>query len=111
MTTPPDGPTTQATPEPVLKAAAIWGTLVSVVVPLLGALVATGVLSSEQADAINSLTTYVTTNIVPVGVALVGGFGLLTGVVASFATAVVGRRQVTPVPAQGEPVTGERIVP
>lgn len=93
----PDGPTGAATPEPVLRAAALWGTLVSVVVPLLGALVATGVLSAEQADTLTTLTDYVTSNIVPVGVALVGATGLVTGVVSSFATAAVGRRKVTPV--------------
>lgn len=99
MSTPvPSDPTPQAsTPEPVLKAAALYGTIVSVVVPLLGALVATGVLTSEQADAINSLSDYVGANIVPVGVALVSGFGLITGIGASFATAAVARRKVTPV--------------
>lgn len=92
-----DPTATASTPEPVLKAAALWGTLVSVVVPLLGALVATGVLSSEQSDSITGLVDYVSANVVPLGVALVGGFGLLTGITASFATAAVGRRKVTPV--------------
>lgn len=108
--TPPEGTPmsqpTASTPEPVVKAAAVWGTLVSVIVPALGALVATGVLSSEHAESITGLVDYVSANVIPVGVALVGGFGLLTGVLASFATAVVGRRKVTPVPAQRGEVTG-----
>lgn len=97
-------PQNASVPEPVIKAAALWGTLVSVLVPLIGALVATGVLSSEQASAITSLSEYVGANIVPVGVALVGVVGLVSGVLASFATAVVGRRHVTPVPPAVQPV-------
>lgn len=88
---------TASTPEPVLKAAAIWGSLATVVVTLLGVATAVGVLSSEQVTAINDVVDYVSANLVPVGTALLGAFTLVSGLAGSFATAAVARRKVTPV--------------
>lgn len=88
---------TESTPEPVLKAAAVWGTVSAVVVTGVGLLVTFGVLSSEQAAILNDVVSYVTVNIVPVGTAIVGVTGLVSGLVASHATALVARRKVTPV--------------
>lgn len=93
-----DEPTAD-TPEPVLKAAALWGTLSAFIVSLIGVLVAAGVLSSDQAQVLNDTVTAITTNIVPVGIAIVGIVGLVSGIVSHLVTAFVARRKVTPVPA------------
>jgi hypothetical protein len=91
---------TASTPEPVLKAFAIYGSLATVVVTLLGVAVAIGVLSSDQASAINGVLDYVSTNFVSVGSAVVGVVSLVSGLVSGGVTAVVARRHVTPVRAQ-----------
>ncbi len=88
---------TASTPEPVIKAAAVWGSLATFVVTALGVLVAVGALSTEQSESISGVVTYVSDNFVPVASAVVGVTSMISGVVASFATAAVGRRQVTPV--------------
>lgn len=94
---------TASTPEPVLKAAALWGTLSTVLVTAVGVLVSVGALSTAQGDVVNGVVDFVTTNIVPVGSAIVGIVGLVSGLVAAHATALVARRQVTPVaPARVE---------
>lgn len=90
---------TASTPEPVLKAAAVWGSLATFIITALGVLVAVGALSTDQADAIGGVITYVGANFVPVASAVVGVTSLISGVAASFATAAAGRRKVTPVPA------------
>lgn len=89
---------TASTPEPVIKAAAIWGSLSALIVTGLGVLVAVGTLSSEQAAVVNQVVNYVTVNLVPVGSVIVGLVGLLSGLVSSHVTALVARRHVTPVP-------------
>lgn len=89
---------TASTPEPVLKAAAIFGSIATVVVTLVGVAVAVGVLSSDQAALVNGVVDYVGTQIVPVGTAIVTVVGLVSGLAGSFATAAVARRKVTPVP-------------
>lgn len=85
------------TPEPVLKAAALWGSLAAFLVTAVGVLVAVGVLSSEQAALLNTTVDYISSNLVPVGTVVVGLVGLISGLVSSHATALVARRQVTPV--------------
>lgn len=91
-----------STPEPVLKAAATWGSVAALLVTALGVLVAVGALSTEQVQGINDVVTYVGDNFVPVASAIVGVTSLVSGVAASFATAAVGRRKVTPVPTISE---------
>lgn len=98
---------TASTPEPVRKAALLYGSIVTVLVTLLGAAVTLGVLSSEQAAAINSLIDYVGTAIVPLGVMLTAVSSLVAGVAGAWTTAEVGRRKVTPVPE----VHGEFVEP
>ncbi len=95
MTTPP---VSASTPEPVVKAAAVWGSLSTLIVTAVGVLIAVGVLSSEQADALSAVVDYVSLNIVPVGSVVVGLVSLVSGLAGSFATALVGRRSVTPIP-------------
>jgi hypothetical protein len=86
-----------STPEPVLKAAAVWGTLATFAVSALGVLVAVGALSTEQSEGLYGVVNYVSVNFVPVASAVVGVTSLISGVAGSFATAAVGRRKVTPV--------------
>jgi hypothetical protein len=93
----PDPHPAEPTPEPVLKAAAVWGSLATIIVTLLGVASAVGVLSTEQSAMVTDVVGYVSANIVPVGSALLGAFTLVSGIVASFATATVARRKVTPV--------------
>lgn len=90
------GPT-DSTPEPVIKAAAIWGSLAAFVAMAVSVLVTVGVLSSEQASAIGDVTTYVSANFIPVGTALAGLFTLVGSLVSAHVTALVARRHVTPV--------------
>lgn len=93
----PDPEPTQSVPEPVIKAAAVWGTLSAFIVTAVGVLVAVGVLSNEQAAAINDIVGYVSSNIVAVGSVVVGLVGLISGLVSAHATALVARRHVSPV--------------
>ncbi len=108
MTTPPQ---TASTPEPVLKAAAVWGSLATLLVTTVGVLVAVGVLTSEQAAALSTVVDYVSSNIVTVGTVVVGLVSLVSGLAGSFATAAVGRRHVSPVPqvtvVEATPVVNE----
>lgn len=90
---------TASTPEPVVRAAASWGSVATLLVTAVGTLTTLGVLTSEQADAISALTVYVTENLVVVGTVSVGVVSLVSGVVGAFTTALVGRRKVSPVPA------------
>lgn len=91
---------TASVPEPVLKAFAIYGSLASVIVTLIGVATAVGVLSSEQAAVVNEVLDYVSANFVTVGSAVVGVVGLVSGLVSGGVTAAVARRHVTPVRAQ-----------
>jgi Mn2+/Fe2+ NRAMP family transporter len=88
---------TASTPEPVLKAAAIYGSITAVVVTVVGMLVAVGALTTDQAQDINGVIEYVGTNFVPVATAILGVTSLISGLAASFAGAAVARRKVTPV--------------
>lgn len=93
---PVDPEPTAAAPEPVLKAAAIWGTIATFIVTAVGVLVAVGVLSTEQAAVIGQVADYVSVNIVPVGSVIVGLVGIFSGGAAAGVTAAVARRHVSP---------------
>jgi hypothetical protein len=88
---------TESVPEPVRAAAGLWGTLVGFVGLAVSALTSFGVLSIVQASQINTLTEYVSANLVPVGTALVGLWTLVGALAGSHITAAVGRRKVQPV--------------
>jgi len=99
MTVPASDPAqpTASTPEPVLKAAALWGSLSALAITTIGVLVAVGALSSAEAEGYYSAIDSVSTNLVPVATAIVGVVGLISGVVSPIVAAVVARRKVTPV--------------
>ena len=98
MTDPVVTPTpTEPTPEPVIRAAAIWGTLATGIVTVLGILVALGKVSDEQASQINQGLDYVTANLPLVVGSIVGLVSIVSGLASSAATAAVARRKVTPV--------------
>lgn len=90
---------TASTPEPVVKAWGIYGSLATVVVTLIGVGSAVGILSSEQAALATDVLNYVSANFVVVGSAVVGVVSLVSGLVSGGVTAAVARRHVTPVPA------------
>ena len=92
---------TASTPEPVLKAAALWGTLSTFVLAAVGMLVTFNVLSPEYADLTYSTVDYVSANLVGTGTTVAGLVGIVTGLVSPWVTAFAARRKVTPVP---EPV-------
>jgi hypothetical protein len=89
---------TASTPEPVVKAAAIWGSLWTALATGIGLLATFGVLSGEQVAILNQLGSLVTANIVPVGIAVVGIVSAVSGLGAAGVTAAVARRHVRPVP-------------
>lgn len=88
---------TASTPEPVRAAAGLWGTVVGFVGMAVSALSAFSVLTTVQVTQINALTEFVSTNLVPVGTALVGLFTLVGTLAGAHVTAAVARRKVTPV--------------
>lgn len=88
---------TASTPEPVVKAAWIWGTLSGFITTAIGVLVAVGALTSAQGDAYGAVVDYVSVNLVPVATAIVGVVGLVSSIASHQATAWVARRKVTPV--------------
>lgn len=88
---------TAATPEPVVKAAALWGGLSALFITGLGVLVSVGALSTTEAGVYYSAIDSVSTNLVPVATAIVGVVGLVSGIVSPLVAAFVARRKVTPV--------------
>lgn len=86
-----------STPEPVVKAAAIWGSLSALLITGLGVLVSVGALSSTDAGTYYTAIDAVSTNFVPVGSSIVGIVGLVSGIVSPLVAAFVARRKVTPV--------------
>jgi hypothetical protein len=101
MSTPVNDPAvgqpTASTPEPVVKAAAIWGSLSALLITGLGVLVSVGALSSTDAGTYYTAIDAVSTNFVPVGSSIVGIVGLVSGIVSPLVAAFVARRKVTPV--------------
>jgi hypothetical protein len=89
---------TASVPEPVRAAAGLWGTVVGFIGLAVSALTSFGVLTVVQASQINTLTEYISSNLVPVGTALVGLFTLVGALAGAHVTAAVGRRKVQPVP-------------
>lgn len=85
-----------STPEPVLKAGYVWGTIAAFIVSAVGVLTTTGVLSTAEAEAINYGVGVVSDNIVPVGIMLVGLTGLVSGIVSHLVTGFAARRKVVP---------------
>jgi hypothetical protein len=88
---------TASTPEPVVKAAALWGSLSALFITGIGVLVSVGALSSTDAGTYYTAINSVSTNLVPVATAIVGIVGLVSGVVSPLVAAFVARRKVTPV--------------
>lgn len=86
-----------STPEPVVKAAALWGSLSALFITGIGVLVAVGALSTAEADVYYSTIDAVSTNLVPVATSIVGIVGLISGIVSPLVSAFVARRKVTPV--------------
>lgn len=88
---------TASTPEPVVKAAALWGSLSALFITGIGVLVAVGSLSSTEASTYYTAIGAVSTNFVPVATAIVGIVGLVSGIVSPLVSAFVARRHVRPV--------------
>lgn len=109
MTAPPAPQ--RSTPEPVLKAAYVWGTIAAFIVSAIGVLTTTGVLSSAEADAINYGVGVVSDNIVPLGIMLVGVTGLVSGIVSHLVTAFASRRKVVPIDSDAFDIVPKTVVP
>jgi hypothetical protein len=88
---------TASKPEPVVKAAVVWGGVATFAMAVIGVLVSVGKLTDEQAKVLSYSVDYVTNNIPVWGGLLVGLFSVFSGGAAAAATAAVGRRKVTPV--------------
>ncbi len=100
-----------STPEPVLKAAYVWGTIAAFIVSAIGVLTTTGVLSSAEAEALTYGVGVVTDNVVPVGVMLVGVTGLVSGIVSHLVTAFAARRKVVPIDSDAYDIVPKPAVP
>jgi hypothetical protein len=98
-------------PNPLGTAASKVGTAWSAAAGVVGALVAFGVLSSAQADALNAAGSAAPDALVALGTLIAGVVPLVSGVVASFRTAAAARDHVTPVadPRAVDPVSGDLV--
>lgn len=101
-----------ARPNPLATVALTVGTAVTGLIGLVGAGVAFGLLSQEQAAAIAIAGTQLPDTILAVGGVVTLISTLIGGVVASFATAKVGAGQVTPIssPATEDPANPGQLV-
>lgn len=87
----------ESTSEPIYKAAKSVGAGVTALLGLLGGAVALGLLSTEQADAVTAAGNQLISNLPALAAAITTVVGLVSGIVASLATAWHARKQVVPV--------------
>lgn len=105
MTTPPVD-----RPNPLQGVANKVGTAWAAVAAVLGAAVSFGVLSAAQAEALTALGQTLPGTIVALGTIAGAVIPLLGGIVSAFATAKVGKHEVTPT-ADPRDNFGNKLVP
>lgn len=84
-------------PNPLAKVASSVGVAVSAASGVVFALVAFGVLTSLQGDAVQTFGAAAPGTITALGTVIAGIAPLIAGIVASFRTAAAGKDHVTPV--------------
>lgn len=96
---------TESTTEPVYAAAAKVGTIIATLLGVVGGAVQLGVVSSDQADAINAIGVQVTSALPELAGAITLIVGVVSGVGASVLTAWHARKKVVPVDSDTFAVT------
>lgn len=100
-----DSPTA-STSEPIYKAAATIGTVIATVLGVVGGALQLGIVSAEQAEAINDVGAQISTALPELTGAVTLIVGVVSGIGASLLTAWQARKKVRPLdsdaPAPGE---------
>lgn len=96
---------TESTSEPIYAAAAKIGTIVATVLGLVGGAVQLGLVSSDQAAAISQIGAQVTSALPELAGAVTLIVGVVSGIIASVATAWHARKQVVPIDSDVYSVT------
>lgn len=97
-------------PNPLGKVASTVGVAWSALAGLVGALVMFGVLTTAQANAIQTIGSVAPDTITAIGTAIGGIMAMLSGVVAAFRTVAHGKDDVTPV-VDPRDYAGNRLIP
>lgn len=91
-----------STQEPIYKAAATIGTAIATLLGVVGGAVQLGIVSSDQADAINQVGAQVTTALPELAGAVTLIVGVVSGIGASVLTAWHARKKVVPLGSDAE---------
>lgn len=97
-----------STSEPIYAAAAKIGTVMATLLGVVGGAVQLGLVSSDQADAINQVGAQVTSALPELAGAVTLIVGVVSGILASVATAWSARKKVVPVDSDAVVITPAR---